>query len=123
LTRRSLLQAGVGAAAVALTGYAVERRSAQTKPAEVFVAKAARYDGDLAGVILSGLRELGIAPAMVRGRRILLKPNLVERRSYGSAQPGFWWPKVTGIAATRCSFWTTPAWARFCGKTGSPSST
>jgi uncharacterized protein (DUF362 family) len=81
LTRRSLLQAGIGATAVALTGYAVEQRSARTKPAEAFVAKAARYDGDLAGVILSGLRELGIAPAMVRGRRILLKPNLVEAHS------------------------------------------
>ncbi len=44
--------------------------------ADVFVGKAAGYQGDLAGIVLDGLRELGVDDAA--GRRILLKPNLVE---------------------------------------------
>ena len=46
--------------------------------AEVFVGKAASYESDLAGVIRSGLRELGVNRAQIRGKRVVLKPNLVE---------------------------------------------
>jgi len=41
----------------------------------VFLAAAASYDGDLADVILRGLHELDVN---VAGKRVLLKPNLVE---------------------------------------------
>ena len=41
----------------------------------VFLAAATNYAGDLADVILRGLRELDVS---VTGKRVLLKPNLVE---------------------------------------------
>ena len=50
-------------------------------PAQVFIAKVPRYDIDIRSAILSGFRELGVRPDEVKGKAILLKPNLVETRS------------------------------------------
>lgn len=47
-------------------------------PAATFVARITSYSADLAAVIRRGLLELGLTPADVRGKRVLLKPNLVE---------------------------------------------
>lgn len=44
----------------------------------VFIGDAPSYDGDLVGVVRAGLAELGVTGSRVRGKRILLKPNLVE---------------------------------------------
>ncbi len=44
----------------------------------VFIGKAADYSADLRSVILAGFRELGVRPDEIKGKRILLKPNLVE---------------------------------------------
>lgn len=44
----------------------------------VFVARAQRYGDDIAGPMLAGMRELGIGESEIRGKRILLKPNLVD---------------------------------------------
>ena len=41
-------------------------------------APVPNYRADIAGAILAGLKELGILPGEIRGKRILLKPNLVE---------------------------------------------
>ena len=41
----------------------------------VAVLKAERYDADLSGLLLDGLRQIGTD---VRGRTVLLKPNFVE---------------------------------------------
>ncbi|MHB1557635.1 MAG: DUF362 domain-containing protein [Isosphaeraceae bacterium] len=46
--------------------------------ASVMIARAPSYAHDLEAIIRAGLAELGIGPANVRGRSILLKPNLVE---------------------------------------------
>jgi uncharacterized protein (DUF362 family) len=46
--------------------------------AAVMIAGAPSYEGDLEAIIRSGLRELGIGPAVIRGKSVLLKPNLVE---------------------------------------------
>jgi uncharacterized protein (DUF362 family) len=46
--------------------------------AEVVVAKAESYDVDLSRIIRDGLVELGLGPIWVRGKSVLLKPNLVE---------------------------------------------
>jgi len=46
--------------------------------ADVFIGKADRYEADLAGLILAGFAALSVSKDDVRGRRILLKPNLVE---------------------------------------------
>jgi uncharacterized protein (DUF362 family) len=49
--------------------------------AEAFIAKVPRYNGDIRSVILSGIRELRVRPEEIKGKSILLKPNLVETRS------------------------------------------
>jgi len=44
----------------------------------VFIARNQRYDGALEQVLENGLESVGIALSSMRGRTILLKPNLVE---------------------------------------------
>ncbi len=46
--------------------------------AQTLIAKVARYEADLATVLSQGFRELGVTSQEVKGKRILLKPNLVE---------------------------------------------
>jgi uncharacterized protein (DUF362 family) len=90
MTRRDLLVRSGAVAAWAAVGGAVaaERlgvfdapppfdRSAFPKPGRsaVAVLRAERYDGDLEGLVLDGLR---LVEADVRGRSVVLKPNLVE---------------------------------------------
>ncbi len=75
LDRRTLLVgSSVAVAGAALAGWL---RGAQSRDA-VFVADHQRYDGPLASTIREGLLASGIEPAWLRGRRVLLKPNLVE---------------------------------------------
>jgi len=45
---------------------------------ETFIAKVDSYHGEIASVIHRGLLELGVTPSEVKGKKILLKPNLVE---------------------------------------------
>ena len=76
-TRREFLRAAGCGAIAAGTGL---WSCARWRRAEVFVGKAATYSIDLVPIITAGLRELGVLPAEVVGKRILLKPNLVEPR-------------------------------------------
>jgi len=57
-----------------LTGCHLGKRQS----AETFIAKAKDYSIDLASVIKTGFRGLGISEKEITGKRILLKPNLVE---------------------------------------------
>jgi uncharacterized protein (DUF362 family) len=50
-------------------------------PAQVFIAKVPRYDIDIRSALLSGFGTLGVRPEEIKGKTILLKPNLVETRS------------------------------------------
>ena len=43
-----------------------------------FISKVDRYDRDIATTLLTGLRELNVGEADIRGKRVLLKPNFVE---------------------------------------------
>ena len=45
---------------------------------ETFIARADNYTIDFSKIILSGFAELGVTPQEIKGKRILLKPNLVE---------------------------------------------
>lgn len=76
LDRRALL-AGSGLAALGLIGYPVYRKLSQT-PQPVFVARNQSYDGPLVETIREGLLAVEFDPAWIHGRRVLLKPNLVE---------------------------------------------
>ena len=49
--------------------------------ASTFVAKVDHYQLDIADSIKRGIQELGVAAEELKGKRILLKPNLVETAS------------------------------------------
>ncbi len=74
--RRKLLIA-TGAVAAGAIGYPLVKRAfAAQQP--VFIAKNQRYDGPLRQTIADGLLATGVDPTQLRGKRVLLKPNLVE---------------------------------------------
>jgi uncharacterized protein (DUF362 family) len=78
LRRRTFL-VGAGALAVAGLGTKLFRDVDEAAHrAAVFIAKAASYDDDLEDKVRAGLTELGLGPAWVTGKSVLLKPNLVE---------------------------------------------
>lgn len=80
-TRREFLET----AAVAALGVAAGCRSEppkfdptafqRPKRSRVAVLEAEKYEGDLVDPIIRGLKELDVAP---RGKRVVLKPNIVE---------------------------------------------
>jgi uncharacterized protein (DUF362 family) len=82
ITRRDLLQAG---AAGLLLGSGVllipKRYFRMPQEAQTFVTRVAHYQLDIADAIARGVRELGVFPEELKGKRILLKPNLVETAS------------------------------------------
>lgn len=79
LSRRQLLMlGGLSAVGAATGGGAVWWRNERGCRSATFVGKAASYDADLVAVILAGFGTLGITRDAVRGKRVLLKPNLVE---------------------------------------------
>lgn len=84
ISRRGLL---AGTAAAGLVAYPFLRRAlAQfTRPSlwhgdscPVFVARQSAYDAQLVSKIRDGLLAVGIQPATIRNKKVLLKPNLVE---------------------------------------------
>ncbi|QDU90113.1 hypothetical protein Pla175_35130 [Pirellulimonas nuda] len=75
LDRRTLLLGGASLAGAAGLGAVAQ---SLIKPTPVFVAAGQRYDGPLHQTIADGLLATGLDPAWLRGRRVLLKPNLVE---------------------------------------------
>lgn len=77
LTRRDLLWAIAGGAVLG-TGLHPLVRNLNQPRAEVFIARASSYRPDMSRLILRGLAELGVLPEEVRGKTVLLKPNLVE---------------------------------------------
>lgn len=78
-TRREFIKltaaAGVAAAGSFAFGRLITKREVKTK---VFVASLSAYSKGIKEAILDGFRELGISAAAIEGKRILLKPNLVE---------------------------------------------
>jgi uncharacterized protein (DUF362 family) len=74
--RRDLLIAGGVAAAGVLSYPLIKRAFASSQP--VFIARNQTYDGPLARTIKDGLLATGLKPEQFRGKRVLLKPNLVE---------------------------------------------
>jgi uncharacterized protein (DUF362 family) len=77
LDRRGFLLR-TGAAAAGMGGFALLGCSLRHRTESVFIARGQRYDGPLAATIREGLLATGVDPEWVRGRRVLLKPNLVE---------------------------------------------
>ncbi len=76
INRRTLL-VGAGAALAGLVAWPWIRR-AMRMTAPVFVARNQRYDGPLEQTIRDGLLATGLHHQGLRGKTVLLKPNLVE---------------------------------------------
>jgi len=78
-TRRNFLKiaaaAGITAAGGLTIGKIATRREEKTR---AFIASVSGYGAGIKEVILAGIRELGINADAIKGKRILLKPNLVE---------------------------------------------
>lgn len=78
-TRRRFLQVTIGgglaAAGIPLMTRRLSKRNFQTA---TFIAKASTYREDISQIIRCGLKELDVTETEVNGKRILLKPNLVE---------------------------------------------
>lgn len=75
LSRRSVLAA---AGAVALVAGASLVRHVLSKKQSVFIASGQTYTGDLVRTIRDGLIASGLDPGTLRGKKVLLKPNMVE---------------------------------------------
>ena len=79
LTRRQLLLVGAAGLAMGTGLLAVPKRYFRMpQQAQTFVAKVDQYQLEIADVISRGFEELGITAKDLNGKRILLKPNLVE---------------------------------------------
>lgn len=77
-TRRRFLET-LALAPLGIAGASLFEACGFRRPkAETFVGKASDYSADLAGMMLEGFRELRIFPGEIRGKRILLKANMVE---------------------------------------------
>ncbi len=78
-TRRQFLRTCAGAGILGASGLLLWRKVLRSAgQAQTFIAKVPGYQSDIATVICAGLRQLGISPNEIKGKRILLKPNLVE---------------------------------------------
>jgi len=82
LSRRDLLRA-VAIGSLLGAGYvlAPKRYFRIPQQAETFVAKVGHYQLDIAQVMVQGMKELGVSSQDLKGKRLLLKPNLVETAS------------------------------------------
>ncbi|WZP00110.1 DUF362 domain-containing protein [Isosphaeraceae bacterium EP7] len=75
--RRFLAVAGI-ATTSAMSAQAWAGRNERGWRSDVFIARAGSYSVDLRQPIIEGLEALGIVHEVVRGKTVLLKPNLVE---------------------------------------------
>lgn len=77
-TRREVLFGSLGGFLVSSGLSFVPGCAKRKESADIFVCKVASYESDIASVVFAGLKELGVQEAQIRGKRILLKPNLIE---------------------------------------------
>jgi uncharacterized protein (DUF362 family) len=76
-TRREFLRTAAVGGIVGTSGGAL-LLSQFKNTTETFIAKASNYNVDFSSIIYQGLAELGIKKEEIKGKSVLLKPNLVE---------------------------------------------
>ena len=82
ITRRDVLWAAAAGLVIGSGLLLVPKRHFRMpQQAQTFVTKVTHYQLNIADAISRGIQELGISPNEVKGKRILLKPNLVETAS------------------------------------------
>jgi uncharacterized protein (DUF362 family) len=77
-TRREVLASALEGAVAASGVYLLPGCTKRGGYSEAFIAKVGRYESDIASILFAGFKELGVKKEEIRGKRILLKPNLVE---------------------------------------------
>jgi uncharacterized protein (DUF362 family) len=79
ITRREFVTICAGGLVVGTAGYFLWREAKiRTWDEKTFIGKVPNYQVDIKKVVRTGLQELGVSEADIRGKRVLLKPNLVE---------------------------------------------
>jgi uncharacterized protein (DUF362 family) len=78
MKRRSFLTAAGATVAAGMALKSARDHDEASLRADVFIARAGSYADDLEPIIRRGLSELGMGPATIKGKTVLLKPNLVE---------------------------------------------
>lgn len=82
VTRRDVLLAAAAGVVIGTGSLYVPRGYFRLpQQAQAFVAKVSHYQREIGEVITRGIRELGVTDTELKGKRILLKPNLVETAS------------------------------------------
>ena len=81
MRRRTFITGFGGLVAAGMAGRLGINWHEQGWRSSVVIASAASYQVDIEETIRRGLTELGMGPPQVRGKSILLKPNLVEPHS------------------------------------------
>jgi uncharacterized protein (DUF362 family) len=82
LTRRDVLRAAAAGLVIGTGLLVVPKRYFRLpQQAQTFVAKVDQYQLDIAGIVSRGMMELGVGRNEIQGKRILLKPNLVDTAS------------------------------------------
>ena len=78
-TRREFLLSTFTAGVFALSGaFWLRGCTGRIRKAETLISKVNDYKADIASVIIFGMKELGVTAKEINGKKILLKPNLVE---------------------------------------------
>ena len=78
ITRRGFLK-GIATGGVAIAGGLTLNNYLFKEPhTETFIGSINGYHADIRGTILGGLKALGVTSFEIKGKRVLLKPNLVE---------------------------------------------
>lgn len=77
-TRRDFLYALAGGVVLASGMSAAQLLIRPNLRSETCILKAPDYYGNISGLLVDGFRELGVTAEEIRGKRVLLKPNLVE---------------------------------------------
>ncbi len=78
LGRRAFLTSAGATVALGMAGKEVGDWNEWNRRADVMIVDAPSYEVDLESILKRGLGELGLGPAWCKGKRVLLKPNLVE---------------------------------------------
>jgi uncharacterized protein (DUF362 family) len=79
ITRRDFIKTVATGSTAIVSGYFFSQLvKSKEKETSTFISAVSSYDDDLRDVILRGISELRVTPELIRGKRVLLKPNLVE---------------------------------------------
>lgn len=76
--RRRFLGACLTGGILGVSATVFLQRYESGQRAQTFIGKVAHYEADIAAVISKGFLALGVGPKEIAGKKILLKPNLVE---------------------------------------------